>query len=394
MSDPITHRAGLSAKATSALCWFVLAGCSAPSSDRDVDQEPAQTDASAQGAQSADTGARRPSTARPQPEAGVAEAAPQMLPPSSQTGAATDGCGGASYVAKGKALEVLVLFDNSSSMILPAIRPNGEVLSLWDVAVTEMTQFCTDPRSLGISLALKYFGTECDPAFYSNPDVPMGTLPEHGAAIAESLRATLPLAETATRPALEGALAYLRERASGAAQDARQIVLLVTDGYPDEVDCPNNSTQAVSVAAAEGFASPQPVATYAFVTVTGVFLDDIAKAGGTGKTLLADLGRPGALADALASVRDQELAALPCEYDLPPAYFSEVNDPTLVNLMRDGAIVPHVEKPADCGADTSGWFYDDPQQPQRLLTCPATCASLKQAAAVEVQLSCPTVVLL
>jgi hypothetical protein len=129
------------------------------------------------------------------------------------------------------------------------------------------------------------------------------------------------------------------------------------------------------------------------VTVTGILLDDIARAGGTSKTLLADLGHPGALADALAGVRDQELAALPCEYDLPEAYFSEVNDPTLVNLTRDGTIVPQV-RAADCGDATAGWFYDDPTHPQRLLTCPATCASLKTATAVEVQLSCPTVVLI
>jgi hypothetical protein len=110
----------------------------------------------------------------------------------------------------------------------------------------ELERFTSDPRSKGISLALKYFGTECDADFYSKPDVPMGTLPEHGAAISESLHKTLPLAETATRPALEGALSFLRQRASGAGKDARHIILLVTDGYPDEADCPNNSTQAVS----------------------------------------------------------------------------------------------------------------------------------------------------
>lgn len=57
-----------------------------------------------------------------------------------------EGCGGESYVAQGKALEVLVLFDNSTSMILPAIRPNGELVSLWDVAVMELERFGSDPR--------------------------------------------------------------------------------------------------------------------------------------------------------------------------------------------------------------------------------------------------------
>jgi len=296
-------------------------------------------------------------------------------------------------VAEGRALEILVLFDNSTSMILPAIRPSGELVSLWDVAVMELERFCTDPRSEGISLALKYFGTECSADFYSTPDVPMGALPEHGAAIAASLANTSPFAETATRPALEGALQYMQKRASAAGNTARQVVLLVTDGYPDEADCPNNSTQAVSAVAAQGLAGPISIATYAFVTVTGILLDEIASAGGTGKTVLADLGNPGALANALASVRDQELSLLPCTYDLPPAFFSDVNDPGLVNLIQDGVAVPHVAAQSDCGERTVGWYYDDAEKPQQILTCAATCGGLKSAARVQVQLSCPTVVI-
>jgi hypothetical protein len=296
-------------------------------------------------------------------------------------------------VAQGRALEILVLFDNSASMILPAIRPSGALVSLWDVAVMELKGFCTDPRSEGISLALKYFGTECSADFYSTPDVPMGALPAHGAAIAASLASTLPVAETATRPALEGALQYMQKRASVPENSARQVILLVTDGYPDEADCPNNSTQAVSAVAAQGFAGPSSIATYTFVTVTGILLDEIASAGGTGKTVLADLGKPGALANALASVRDQELSLLPCSYDLPPAYFDDVNDPGLVNLIQDGVAVPHVAAQSDCGERTVGWYYDDAENPRQIVTCKATCAGLKSATEIQVQLSCPTVLI-
>jgi len=323
MSDAHITRSRLRANRASLLCWLVLVGCSSPVHEPASEHE--QTDASRSATRAADAGGRMPVTSLTNADGATrAPAPPRVAEAPAASEPADDGCGGAAYAAQQRPLEVLVLFDNSASMILPAVRPSGELVSLWDVAVMELKRFCTDERSRGISLALKYFGTECEADFYSRPDVPMGTLPEHGAAIAASLSATLPLAETATRPALEGALQFMRQRASDEGSGARQVVLLVTDGYPDEADCPDNGTQAVSLVAAQGLAGTPSIATYAFVTVTGIVLDEIARAGGTGKTLLADLGNPGALASALADVRDQELSRLPCEYELPPEYYSRL----------------------------------------------------------------------
>jgi hypothetical protein len=266
--------------------------------------------------------------------------------------------------------------------------------TLWDIAVAELKQFAGDPKSAGISLALKYFGTECDPDFYAKPDLALGKLPEHASAVAASLGATLPIANTATRPALEGALSYAHARTSTPGYNARQIILLVTDGYPDEADCPDNTTAAAAATAAKGQAMQPAISTYVFVTVPGVTLDPIAQAGGTERAFSAELKTVGALRAALGKVRDQELAALPCEYELPESYFSEVKDPSRVNLTRDGSPLGRVNGPADCdGAGSSGWYYDDPANPRRILTCPAACASLKGASTVNVQLKCPTVVL-
>jgi hypothetical protein len=337
---------------------------------------------------------------------GVASAAPQVVASTTDSGANLDPqrCGGVAYVAKAKELEILVLFDNSLSMLLPALSEecwstlegclSGPSLTLWDVAVSELTSFVKDPKSAGVSVALKYFGTECDPASYATPDVPLGSLPENGNAIEQSLAATLPLAETATRPALQGALAYVRSRAKLTGQSARQIVLLVTDGYPDEADCSDNTTQAVSQVAASGLADDPAIATYVFVTAPELALDPIAKAGGTEKALAADLTRVGALSAALNGVRDRELAALPCEYELPPEYFKELNDPSRVNLTRDGKPIGRIGSAADCRDDTDAWYYDNPAAPTRILTCEKACANLKRAAAVDVQLKCPTVELL
>jgi hypothetical protein len=392
MSEPLSTSMRARTTVPRWLCWILLTACSEPPGDATKAEERDEVETSNVSDRRSDAGQRPPET-RGNADGGARDAGASVVP-SLPVDTDRASCGGASFVAQGKELEVLVLFDNSLSMALPAIRPDGALVSLWEVAVTELTRFVEDERSRGISLALKYFGSECNPDAYRTPDVDLVRLPEQGAAIAQSLRGTLPIAQTATRPALEGALAFLRQRASSGGREARQIILLVTDGYPDEADCMDNSTQSVSRAAAAGLSGQPSIATYRFVTVTGLLLDEIAKAGGTDKAVLADLAHPGALSTALEGVRDRELLALPCEYDLPPAYFREVNDPSLVNLTRDGKVVPHVQQAADCSEQAGGWYYDDAESPLRILTCPATCTSLKSAASVNVQLHCPTVLVI
>jgi hypothetical protein len=329
---------------------------------------------------------------------------PPIAATTSDSGAASDPqiCGGSTYLAKAKELEIFVLFDNSASMLLPAegldcLADPTTCLSgqsPWEIAVAELKSFTKDPKSNGISIAVKYFGTECEPSFYATPDVPMAALPANASAIEQSLDATIPLAETATRPALQGALEYMRARGKLPEHNARQIVLVVTDGYPDETDCPDNSTQSVCQVAATGLASEPAIATYVFVTARGVSIDEIAKAGGTEKAFAADLTHVGALTAALNSVRDRELAALPCEYDLPPEYFNDVKDPGKVNLVRDGKPIARVDGTAGCGTDADAWYYDNRDAPTRILTCAKACGNLKHAAAVNVQLKCPTVEIL
>ena len=62
------------------------------------------------------------------------------------------------------------------------------------------------------------------------------------------------------------------------------------------------------------------------------------------------------LSAALGKVRDQELAALPCEYELPESYFTEVKDPSRVNLTRDGSPLGRVNGPGETDdADLGLW---------------------------------------
>lgn len=335
------------------------------------------------------TGVITPPVATPAPDAGA------PLTPAS--------CGADHYMARSKVLELVVLFDNSGTMLFPRLDATGQfvtdpttgqALVPWDIAVSEMNTFVHDPASAGVSVALKYFGEDCTVAFYAMPDVPMGELPAQAAAVSDSLANTVPLSDTATRPALQGALMYARQRLSREGSNARVVVLLVTDGTPDAEDCADNTPQAVADAAAEGLAGTLSVPTYVLVTAPDLDLqamNGIARAGGTNAALLADLAAPGQLLRVMNEVRSRELQALPCDYALPSEY-ADYNDPDLVNLNHDGKRVGRVSGAQLCDTTRGGWFYDVPAAPSRIRACPSTCQQLQRGGAVEVELGCPVVV--
>lgn len=374
-------------RAPAALGWLTaIALCSAACPREDVELAPS-------------TDARRGR------DSSVAEAGVDGAP--EEAGASVEGCGGDSYVARGR-LELFVLLDDSATMFAPAPSweclaagvgcPPDEILwmlpSFWDVAITELKTFLADRRSSGISLALKYFGFECDPAFYARPDVPLGTLPEHRSRMEESLNGHWLGLDTATRPALEGALAFARERAQLPRYDARMVVLLITHSGPDPTDCGDNTVRSLSRVAELGFGGVPSISTYVFLVSPDQALNEVARAGGTEQVLFADLSSPGTLSESLNRVRDQELLALPCEYELPAAFFEDVQDPNLVNLIHDGEPVPRIDGEALCAERAEGWYYDLPTNPSRILTCPSTCENLRRGGSIDVLLRCPTVILI
>lgn len=324
------------------------------------------------------------------------------LPPPAGAGDG-DACGGESFVAEGKSLEIFVLFDNSGSMAIPFAGGGGNwgmwggtgaggfgPSTPWDAAVAEMKAFVMNTEASGISLALKYFGEACEPSAYSTPDVPMATLPQNASLIASSLDATMPNSSTATRPALEGAMAFVRQRLATPGYNSRIIVLLVTDGEPDQEDCDGNTLEGTAAVAAAALAEPGAVKTYVLSTAGDIVLDDIASAGGTSTAIPADVSSPGLLADKLIEIGKQELAELPCEYGMPAGY-EAIGDPELVNLRHNGVPVGRVDGAAACDPTRGGWFYDDPAAPTQILTCSPTCAVLKQGGMIDVALGCPVV---
>jgi hypothetical protein len=198
-----------------------------------------------------------------------------------------------------------------------------------------------------------------------------------------------PFEGTATLPAMQGAIMHARQW-STANPDAKTIVLLVTDGLPD--DC-ESTVENVSAAIAEGFNGSPSIQTFVIGLGDLGALNMFAQAGGTNQAIVIEPGAAPALVEALNNIRT---AALPCDFALPDG--NGISSVTLdkVNLQyTDNAgaetTVPNVPDAASCEGAASGWYYDMSSGATRLAACPSTCSQLNTGGEVQVVLGCPTV---
>jgi hypothetical protein len=309
------------------------------------------------------------------------------------------GCVGQAYEGEALPLDIYIMFDQSGSMCSCIDPVGGQACPDPNCAETRLDAvraatkaFLADPASAGIGVGIGYFGKQpigsasCDVADYSEPAVPIGTLPDHAPVIMESLSAIQPTGETPSGAAIRGACEYARKHK--AAHPEREVVLLLlTDGKPEApVTCMNGSgpccpslADAVEAATAcrEGKTG---IRTY----VLGVGpllgnLADIAKAGGTDRAYLVEGGDVSAeVLEALNRIRGD---AIPCEFKLPPPPSGqELNgfvNITYASPTCEPSYYYHVESEADCG-EQGGWYYDDDDEPQKVLLCPSSCDQVSE----------------
>lgn len=130
-------------------------------------------------------------------------------------------CEASAYISERKRLDVYMMIDDSASMI-----------PWWLPTVDALNMFFHDVGSAGIGVGMQFFGTACEPESYAKPLVPIAALPGNAAALQQAIP-PIPVDETATLPALQGAIMHARSW-SLQNPDATVIVLLVTDGLPEE----------------------------------------------------------------------------------------------------------------------------------------------------------------
>lgn len=298
------------------------------------------------------------------------------------TVAGTSGsCGGDTYAAETRPLDIYVIMDESASMIFP--------IDIWGPTSMALNTFFSSTDTAGISAGIAFFSGGCDVAAYQTPVVQVAELPGNAGALQMALAARLPGPGTATEPALRGAIAFASQRATDN-PDRKQIVLLVTDGEPASCDATVESTSA---AAAEGFAATPSIPTYVLGLGNVNGLNQMAMAGGTNAAfVVTDATQVQAIVDAMNQIRGQ---ALPCEYRVPTTTGSSF-DKNLVNLnwTRGGTTVslPFVGDAAACATAPTGWYYDNADAPTQLVACAQTCDELKTGGGdVSVVLGCPSI---
>jgi hypothetical protein len=302
-------------------------------------------------------------------------------------------CGKVTKQATSTPLDLYILLDKSSSMV-------GDK---WTGAQGGLGAFVTDPASAGIFVGLKLFPRApdavpaCDQPAYETPDVPFAALPANAKPITDAMAAAMPDGfNTPIYPALGGAILEsiaLLQKSPG----NRAAVLLVTDGQPSgpaplcAAVNPEDPTVIANLAAT-GASQVPPVLTYV-IGLPGVnqaFANQVAAAGGTGAAILVGASDvKGEFEAALAKVRGE---ALPCEYVLPDEVTMGTYDTGHVNVLyTPGAGSPTV-LPQDQTCASTGWKYDDPAKPTKILLCPASCSVVKKdgTGKVDVLLGCKT----
>jgi len=310
-------------------------------------------------------------------------------------------CAGKLYKGQSLPTDLFVMFDQSGSML----KKDDGVITRMDAVRNAVDQFMAAPESGGLGIGIGYFGyhplscacTSCNPADYATPSVTIGALPAQAATIMGSLRKIEPVGETPTGAAIRGACMYARSRK--VAEPTRNIaILLVTDGEPEApLTSPKGTCSPTleDAAAAATECAAAGVSTYVLgVGPSLTNLNKIAAAGGTRNAYLVANGGTPEIVKALASIRSD--AMIPCTMQLPMVSVAEAIDFKKVNVLYSDATCkvtsfPFVESPAQCNAQTGGWYYDNPMAPTSINLCAPTCEQVRAAGGqLQVSVGCTT----
>jgi Mg-chelatase subunit ChlD len=311
-------------------------------------------------------------------------------------------CSAEAHEAQKLQLDMLVVMDGSRSMKDPVTGGRK-----WDLVVAALTAFTTDPASAGIGVGLTYFGipdagdasdpsVSCNVADYAAPAVPIAPLTSNSRAITASLSSYDPIGGTPTLPALLGAVQFAHDWLAQHA-DHRIVLVLATDGEPNDCD---STVDAVSAVAGAAAAAQPSISTYVIGVGPSLSnLDQIAVAGGTDHAFLVDTatGTTQSFIQAMNAIRGK--ATLPCHYDLPAAAPGKPLDYDRVNVAlgtaSDGGRneTRLLQVPDQFSCDSSGgWYYDDPKAPTSIELCSATCTTIAHdpTAGVQILVGCKT----
>jgi hypothetical protein len=306
---------------------------------------------------------------------------------------ADSACGVVTEKGKAIPLSLYIAFDKSSSMTTG---------NKWEYAKAGLGAFVTDPKSAGTSVALNFFPiteeSTCDQFKYKTPVVPFGDLPANSQPIQDAIAAQIPNGvKTPIYPALGGAILACSDQLKQKPGTAC-AVLLVTDGAPvgPAPLCGGVNPEDPAVIAALAATGLQQFKVLTFVIgLPGIpqnIADQVAVGGGTDSAIIVgNVNVQQEFQNALVKARGK---ALPCEFELPEKVNAGEIDTDYVNVLytpSNGGNAMTVPQNADC-AGGSGWYYDNPLLPTKILLCPSTCSTVRTdiGAGIDILLGCAT----
>jgi hypothetical protein len=175
------------------------------------------------------------------------------------------------------------------------------------------------------------------------------------------------------------------------------VVVLATDGLPNECDVNPDHLDAIAAAGSSG--TPKILTFVIGVGSSLTALNRIASSGGTDSAFLVDTGG-NVNQQFLTALNRVRGTALGCEYRIPSPANGGVPDYAAVNVRYTPTggvpgIIPQVAGKAACPLSGNAWYYDDVNNPTTILLCDATCSAVQSDSAgqVQIELGCSTVIL-
>jgi hypothetical protein len=293
-------------------------------------------------------------------------------------------CGGIERAVETMPFNMLILFDQSSSMttFLDGVAPP----SRWDAVTGALVDFFQSSDAQPLSIGLAYFEqidkttfmTSCRVEDYATPEVEIAPMSSPGQvqALVDSIGRHAPTGLTPTGPALQGALDYAK--AYTMRNPGRQtMVVLATDGIPTQC-MPDSSYNIGQMIAGPAFMGTPSVRTFVVAAASNLGpLAAISQAGGTGQPVLVT--DPKSTAD-LIRTAFQRLSRtnFSCSYAIPPGGEGGRTDPGMVNVVvrsqgQPDRVLKLFANASNCG---DGWYYDNPARPENIMLCPDTCNNL------------------